>query len=89
MVIISFDNIERKYFKLLETCNRIHTRIEDYNVREELLDLTSYISNMPPKLTLMGLFQLNCYALPTFVSTVVAYFMVILQFKSILSTKTE
>lgn len=83
MIIIKCDKIEEQHNNVIKSSYYLQTEITDKIVREELENLFSWMKNYPPKLTAGGFLRLNRGILSTFVSTLVTYLIVIVQFASV------
>lgn len=80
-IIAGCDGIERQHNKLLSACNFIQSEIEDLRLRTEIRILSDFIRDLPPKFSAGGFFEINRNIISAFLSALVSYLIIIIQFK--------
>ncbi|CAG9863808.1 unnamed protein product [Phyllotreta striolata] len=80
--IMCCDSVEKLGKDLGTWCKVLQTEIEDPRLKQELSDLTNLIESLPLNFSLFGLFQFNNQLIPTILSGITSYLIIIMQFKS-------
>lgn len=74
------ESIEQSGENAIKNCYSIHGIIEDDLVREYLLLLVKYLKHRKPVLSAAGFFNVNQRTLPTLISAIVTYLVLVAQF---------
>ncbi|CAG9863810.1 unnamed protein product [Phyllotreta striolata] len=80
--IISCENVENAGAKLGVLCRILYTEVQDPRLKEQLNDLANLIAALPLSFSVSGFFKLNKQLIPSLISGITSYLIIMIQFKS-------
>ncbi|KAG5895102.1 hypothetical protein JTB14_036377 [Gonioctena quinquepunctata] len=89
IMVMSCDSLEKSGQKMIKTCYALHLKLENGNIKEQMLLLAEYMEEWRPILSAGGFYALNRKCLLKIFSSFVTYLFVILQFTLTVATNTK
>lgn len=77
------EEMKKRHFKLLSTCHFLQLHMKDALIGQEVVILKTFINDLSPKFSAAGLFEVDQGVYPAFISALIVYFIIIVQFKAV------
>ncbi|KAJ8937834.1 hypothetical protein NQ318_016714 [Aromia moschata] len=79
-LLMACDKVEKSSAKITATCYMRLDGLECPAVRDEIILMAKYVTELAPKLSAAGFFQLNQYFMSTIFSSLMTYLIILIQF---------
>lgn len=80
--IISCENVVNAGVKLQTMCRILQTEVQEPRSKENLNDLANLVEALPMSFSISGFFNMNKQLIPSLISGITSYLIVMIQFKA-------
>ncbi|XP_018566102.1 gustatory receptor 68a-like [Anoplophora glabripennis] len=80
LLTMACESVEKSGRSVVKNCYNLHGTEEDYQIKEQILLLVTYLKRWSPTFSAAGFFNVNQRTLPALVSAIVSYLVLVEQF---------